>query len=256
MAIFNTTTTLKKISKMSLAALAGLTLCAAAQAGPYKTFGSHYAWVNNFNNSTFGSSFGTGTTANMSVSYNFGSNSLYGYPAILRGWHYGWNPTGDTLLPKQISKITSAPCYFSYSSGGTNMGGDFAYDLFLRWDSAKSTPQAEVMIWSAHNSWPIGTKSGTAVLSHNGVTYDLWEGNNNAAGYYVYTFVPTNTVGVSRPLATSGSANLNLKVFFNYLGAHRSGSHYSNNMYLDVIEAGLEVNRGNGWAWIQGSFNS
>jgi hypothetical protein len=256
MALFNTAIDVKKMSKLSLVALAGLTLCAAAQAGPYKTFGSHFAWVNNFDNSTIGSTFGSGTTANMSFSWNYPNTSkLYGYPAIVRGWHYGWNPTGDTLFPKQISKITSAPCYFSYSSGGTNMAGDFAYDLFLRWDSAKSKPQAEVMIWAGHNSWPIGSKSGTNVLTHNGVSYDLWEGNNSAAGYYVYTFVPTNTVGVSKTLPTSGRANLDLKVFFNYLGAHRSGSHYSNNMYLDVVEAGLEITKGSGWAWVQGAFS-
>jgi hypothetical protein len=249
-------TLFKNAAKMPLVALAGLTLCTAAQAGPYKTFGSHFAWDNNFNNSTINTTFGSGSTANMSFSFNFGSNSLYGYPAILRGWHYGWNPTGDTMLPKQISRMASAPCYFSYSSGGSNMGGDFAYDLFLRWDSARSTPQTEIMIWAGHNSWPIGTKSGSAVLSHNGVTYDLWEGMNSAAGYYVYSFVPINSVGVGASLPTSGSRNVDLKTFFNYLGSHRSGSHYSNNMYLDVIEAGLEINRGNGWAWIQGSFTT
>jgi hypothetical protein len=246
----------KIIQKVALV-FAGLMLCAVAQAGPYKNFGSHFAWVNNFDNSAIGSSFGTGTTANMSFNWNFGNTSkLYGYPAIVRGWHYGWNPTGDTMFPKQISQISSAPCYFSYSAGGTNIAGDFAYDMFLRWDSAKSSPQLEVMIWAGHNSWPIGTKSASNALTHNGITYDLWEGYNSAAGYYVFSFVPRNTVGVVTTLPTSGNANINLKAFFNYLDANRTGGRYNKSMYLDVVEAGLEITRGNGWAWVQGSFGA
>ena len=101
----------------------------------------------------------------MTVWYNFSSFSLYGYPAIVRGWHYGWNPTGDTLFPKQISATKSVPCSFSYSSGGSNVAGDFAYDMFLRWDNQKSTPQLEVMVWAGNDSWPIGTQTGTNVIS-------------------------------------------------------------------------------------------
>lgn len=244
-------------AKRVTAICCGLVLSSLAFAGPYQNYGTHFAWVNNFNNSTFGNTFGTGSTANMTFWWNYpNSYSLYGYPAIVRGWHYGWNPTGDTLFPKQISKTTKVPCYFSYSSGGTNMAGDFAYDLFLRKDSAKSTPQTEIMIWAGHNSWPIGTKTGTGVLTVNGVKYDLWEGMNTAAGYYVFSFVPTGTVGVTAALPTSGSLNIDIKTFFNYLNSNRNGSYFNNNYYLDVIEAGLEVTRGNGWAWIQGAFTA
>jgi len=48
----------------------------------------------------------------------------------------------------------------------------------------------EIMVWGGNNSWPIGLQTGTNVLSAGGWTFDLWEGNNSAAGYYVYTFIP------------------------------------------------------------------
>jgi hypothetical protein len=230
-------------------------LAPSAHAGASQVYGTHFAWNNNFNNSAISASFGSGTTANMTVSYNFPSGNLYGYPACIRGWHYGWNPTGDTLFPKQLSSTATIPCSFSYSSGGSNMSGDFAYDMFLRWDSAKSSPQLEVMVWAGNNSWPIGTQTGTNVISAGGYTFDIWEGMNSAAGYYVYTFIPHGTAGVGS-LPTSGSLNVDMKVFFNWLQANRSGSHFSSSMYLDVIEAGIEITGGNGWSWIQGNFNA
>ena len=62
------------------------------------------------------------------------------------------NPAGDNLFPKQLSATSSIPCTFSYSSGGSNMSGDFAYDMFLRRDTAKSTPELEVMVWGGNDS--------------------------------------------------------------------------------------------------------
>lgn len=233
------------------AALAPRTL-----AGPYQVYGSEFAWINNFNNSTINVNFGSGSTPNMTFWYNFPSGNLYGYPACIRGWHYGWNPANDNLFPMQLSAASTIPCTFNYSSGGTSMSGDFAYDMFLRWDSAKSTPQLEVMVWAGNNSWPIGTQTGTNVVSAGGYTFDLWEGMNSAAGYYVYTFIPHGTAGVGS-LPTSGGLNVDMKTFFNWLQANRSGSgRYSNSMYLDVIEAGLEITGGNGWAWIGADFNA
>src|SRR5260370_1107402 len=124
-----------------LLAIGAMTLlCSTADAGPYKVYGSEFAWVNNFNNSTINSSFSTNSVPGMTVSYNFSSYNLYGYPAIIRGWHYGWNPTGDTLFPRQISATSSIPCTFNYSSGGSNMAGDFAYATFLRWYNPKTPP--------------------------------------------------------------------------------------------------------------------
>jgi hypothetical protein len=236
-----------------------VTFACSAHAGASKNFGAQWAWNNNFGNggnSAINASFGNGTNPSITISYNFSTFNLYGYPACIRGWHYGFNPTGDTLFPMQMSQATSIPCTFSYSSSGTNMAGDFAYDMFLRFDNAKSTPQLEVMVWGGNASYPIGTQTGTNVLSAGGWTFDLWEGNNSAAGYYVYTFIPHGTAG-SPSLPTSGSVNVDMKTFFNWLQTNRSSSgHYNNTMFLDVIEAGLEVTRGNGSASMTGNFSA
>lgn len=65
-------------------------LAPVALAGPYKIFGNHYAWVNNFNdpNNIIQGTFGTGSTPELTVTFNFADYNLYGYPAIVRGWHY------------------------------------------------------------------------------------------------------------------------------------------------------------------------
>jgi hypothetical protein len=239
---------------LSLAVLAILT--ATAHAGATKVFGSQWAWDNNFNNSNIGVTFGNGSTPSLTVTYNFGSYGLYGYPACIHGWHYGYNPANDNLFPKQISATHSIPCSFSYSSHGSNMAGDFAYDMFLRNDNQKSSPQLEVMVWGGNDSYPIGGQTGTNVLSAGGYTFDLWEGNNNAAGYYVYTFIPHGTAGQGN-LPTGGSLNVDMKTFFNWLQSNRSsGGHYSNSMYLDVVEAGLEITRGNGGATMSASISA
>ena len=89
-----------------------------------------------------------------------------------------------------------------------------------------------------------------------GYTFDLWEGNNSAAGYYVYTFIPHGTAGQGN-LPTGGSLNVDMKTFFNWLQANRSNAgSFSNSMYLDVVEAGLEVTRGDGWAYVTANINA
>jgi len=54
--------------------------CSTAHAGPYQVYGSEFAWVNNFNNSTFS----TNSVPGMTVSYNFSAYNLYGNPVVLR----------------------------------------------------------------------------------------------------------------------------------------------------------------------------
>jgi len=48
-----------------------------------------------------------------------------------------------------------------------------------------------------------------------------------------------------------------MKTFFNWLQANRSSAgHYNNSMYLDVVEAGLEITRGNGWAYVTANISA
>jgi hypothetical protein len=231
-----------------------------AQAVDYKTYGACWAWNNNFNDPSGGihDSFDSGSYPGETIWFNFSSQSLYGYPAICRGWHYGTSETGDNLFPAQVSQLSSIPCQFSYQSGGSGMQGDFAYDTFLRWDNAKSSPQVEVMVWAGHNSFPIGSCTGYNILYAANTSWDIWEGYNSSAGYYVYTFVPDGTVvWPIRSLPTSGSMNVDLKVFYQWLQNNRSGDGSFNlNMYLDVVECGFEVVEGNGWCYFNGWINA
>ncbi|MCG6630476.1 cellulase, partial [Acinetobacter baumannii] len=80
-------TTRRRAARWWTAALAfGLVVLApAALAGPYTIFGSHYAGVNNFNdpNNIIQGTFGTGSTPELTVTFNFADYNVYGYPAIM-----------------------------------------------------------------------------------------------------------------------------------------------------------------------------
>ncbi|HEU6447319.1 MAG TPA: GDSL-type esterase/lipase family protein [Verrucomicrobiae bacterium] len=66
----------------------------------FTVFPPYYAWKNNFSGEEIGWHPGTEDTPQWTASFNFSTNRLYGYPASARGWHYGRNPTGDNLFPK------------------------------------------------------------------------------------------------------------------------------------------------------------
>lgn len=219
-----------------------------SQAGDYRVYGNHYAWNNNFNDkqNVLTASFGSGNSASMTSYVNTTYQQLWGYPAICRGYHYGFNPaSNDYLFPRKISTIKSIPAYFRYSQTGSNMQGDFTYDIFLRNDTEKSTPQLEIMIWGDNNSYPIGLKKADNI-DIDGKYYDLWEGDS-AGGYFTYSFVPHNDIGDNRNLQTKGSLNIDIKLFLNWLQENRSSAkRYNNSMYIDVIEAGYEVVKGQG----------
>ena len=204
-------------------------------------FSPYFAWNNNFSREEIGWQPGTEDAPQWTANFNFMTNSLYGYPASIRGWHYGWNPANDNLFPKQLSDTTSIPCSFSYNCGGEDLHGDFAYDLFLRRDDRKSLPQLEVMVWAGNNSTPIGKPIATNIITADEVAFDLWAGTNAPAGYYVYSFVPHQKTAV---LPTEGSLNVDMADFFRLLEGR---PNFSKDMYLDVVEAGFEIVRGKGW---------
>ena len=134
----------------------------------------YFAWPNNFSGREIGWHPGTEDVPQWTASFDFNTNSLYGYPASARGWHYGFNPAKDDLFPKKLSEMTAIPCAFSYNSGGEDLHGDFAYDLFLRNDGQKGMPQLEVMVWAGNNSFPIGKIISTNITVADGVSFDLW----------------------------------------------------------------------------------
>ena len=207
----------------------------------YTVFPPYFAWNNNFSGREFGWQPATEDAPRWTADFNFPTNGLYGYPASVRGWHYGFNPANDNLFPKKLSQLTRIPCEFSYNCGGDDLCGDFAYDMFLRYDDNKDSPQLEVMVWAGNNSTPIGKLVSTNITVANGITFDLWAGTNSGAGYYVYSFVPHRKTA---SLPSEASLNVDLMEFLRLL---QDRDYFSMNMYLDVVEAGFEIVRGRGW---------
>ena len=140
----------------------------------FNLFPPYYAWNNKFTREEIGWQPGTEDAPQWTANFNFSTNGLYGYPASIRGWHYGFNPANDNLFPKKLSETTSIQCSFSYNCGGDDLHGDFAYDLFLRNDDKKAAPQLEVMVWAGNNSMPIGEMISTNIIKVEDVSFDLW----------------------------------------------------------------------------------
>jgi lysophospholipase L1-like esterase len=211
------------------------------RAKSYKLFPPYLAWNNNFRGSEIGWQPGEDEAPQWTASFNFSTNGLYGYPASIRGWHYGWNPAGDNLFPKKLSDTTGIPCSFFYNCGGDDLCGDFAYDMFLRCDDRKARPQLEIMVWTGNNSTPIGELVATNITIADGIAFDLWAGTNAPAGYYVYSFMPHLKTA---KLPTEGSLEVDMIQFFRVLEGQ---PYFSMKMYLDVVEGGFEIVRGHGW---------
>jgi hypothetical protein len=152
------------------AILSALLIAAPAIVAQTKVYGSYWEWPNIFdNNGTFDFTNGSGSNPQWNLGFDVPSGHLWAYPASIRGYHYGYNPAGDKLFPKQMLGITSIPAQFSYqvlqTGGGTTIKGDFTYDMFLRYDTNVSTtvnPQVEVMVWGDNASYPIS--SGTSTM--------------------------------------------------------------------------------------------
>jgi hypothetical protein len=230
-------------------------LAAPALLAQTKVYGSYWEWPNIFdNNGTFNFTNGGGSNPQWNLGFNVPSGHLWAYPASIRGYHYGYNPAGDKLFPKQMTSISSIPAQFSYqvlqTGGGTTIKGDFTYDMFLRYDANTSTtvnPQAEVMVWGDNASYPISTTGQPVIYSavtQSGRTWDLYYGYNSAAGYPTYSFLPHRTT-VPTSLPASGSINVDLRPFFTVLDNWNEGG-YNKYMYLDVVEAGFEITQGHG----------
>jgi beta-glucosidase len=213
------------------------------RAGPhvFRSYPPYFAFKNNWSGREIGWQAPSSGSPRWQADFEFVTNGLYAYPAIGRGWHYGWNPTGDTLFPAPVKNFSHLPCEFSYQSGGQDLHGDFAYDVFLRHDDRKDSPQLEVMVWGDNNSTPIGEIIATNAVQSGGVGFDLWAGMNQQAGYYVYSFKAHQLTG---PLGGDGKLNIDLAAF---LHALQGRENFSPDMYVDVVEAGFEIVRGKGW---------
>jgi hypothetical protein len=151
------------------------------------------------------------------------------YPSMIYGCHYT-NCSPGTVLPKQLSAITSVNSSISYSyvSGATY---DAAYDIWL--DPTPKTNgvnQTEIMIWFNKQGaiQPVGTATGNVTLG--GRSWQVWTGNNGS----------NNVVSYVAPSAI-GSWNFSVLDFINDT---KNRGYATNSWYLTSIQAGFEPWRG------------
>jgi hypothetical protein len=162
------------------------------------------------------------TESDGSVAFNGAPKS---YPSIYNGCHYG-NCSPGTVLPKQISTISSAPSSISYTYV-SNATYDASYDIWLD-PTAKTTGvnQTEIMIWLNHagSIQPVGSQTSTASI--DGTNWAVWTGNNGS----------NNVISFVAPSAMT-SASIDVKDFINNAIAHNLATTA---WYLTSIQAGIE----------------
>ena len=181
------------------------------------------------------------TTANFNLPTN-GAPATY--PSIYKGCHWG-NCTGNSGLPIQVSKLTSATT--SWSTTQVSSGAyDVAYDLWFN-----STPTTsgqpdgtEVMIWlnSRGGVQPFGSQAATASIA--GLNWKVWTGQQSDWKIVSYVLNP------------GGTSFSNLNVLALIQDAVSRGSLNPSNYLIDA-EAGFEIwQGGQGLATNSFSFNA
>ncbi|MEV6849711.1 cellulose binding domain-containing protein [Actinoplanes sp. NPDC051411] len=158
---------------------------------------------------------GTGSTSGAPVSY----------PAVYYGCHYT-NCSPGTVLPKQLSAITSATSSIDYTfvSGATY---DASYDIWLDPTPKKDgVNQQEVMIWFNRQGsiQPIGSVVGSATIG--GRTWQVWQGGNGSNQVVSY-------------VAPSPISSWNFSVL-DFLNDVKTRTSVTSSWYLTSIQAGFE----------------
>jgi hypothetical protein len=181
------------------------------------------------------------TTANFNLPTN-GAPATY--PSIYQGCHWG-NCTGNSGLPIQVSKLTSATT--SWSTTQVSSGAyDVAYDLWFNgMPTTSGQPDGtEVMIWlnSRGGVQPFGSQTATASIA--GLNWKVWTGQQSAWKIVSYVLNP------------GGTSFSNLNVLALIQDAVSRGSLNPSNYLIDA-EAGFEIwQGGQGLATNSFSFNA
>ncbi len=135
------------------------------------------------------------TVANSSIA-NSTSGAPGGYASIYKGCHWG-SCTPASGFPVQVSAMHPGLVTSSWNTTQPGTGAyDVAYDIW--YNQTATTPGqpngAELMIWLNHNGpvQPFGSKVATTTV--NGVSYDVWFGNQgwNTVSYTMTS--PTTSV--------------------------------------------------------------
>ncbi|TVY94317.1 putative xyloglucan-specific endo-beta-1,4-glucanase A [Lachnellula willkommii] len=138
------------------------------------------------------------------------------------------NAVVSSTTKLQFSAITSIPTTWKWSYTGSDIVADVSYDIFTS-STATGSNEYEIMIWLAAlgGAGPISsTGSSIATVTIDGVSFDLYSGENGST--QVYSFVAASE-------ATDFSGDL--LNFFNYLETSQS---YPSSQYLLNIGAGSE----------------
>ncbi len=169
-------------------------------------------------------------------------NNVASFPNVLYGCSYG-NCSPATILPKQVSEITSLTSSWDFTAGGVSSKDSWnvAYDIWFCPDNncgASGFPKGlELMIWLDYknaNGWK--DHLGTASLA--GHTWDVWKadmlvgGATDSWGYMDYM--------IQSPMVTKVT-DLDLNAFIQ--DAVKRGLVKSS-WYLYAIQAGMEVRSG------------
>lgn len=176
------------------------------------------------------------TVANSSIR-NATNSAPGGYPSIYSGCHWGSCTRGGLAAhPVPVSALThpgTVTTSWNTSQPVGNAAYDVAYDIWFN-QTPTTTGQpngTELMIWLNHHGGvqPFGSPVGTT--SVNGVSYQVWEGNQSWGRTVSYVMTsPTKSVSNLDVGAVAGNA------------ARRG--YIKKSWYLIDVEAGFELWRG------------
>ena len=171
------------------------------------------------------------TVANSSIS-NSTSGAPGGYPSIYHGCHWGVC-TQNSGFPVQVSAMRSGVVTSSWNTTQTGAGAyDVAYDIwFNQTPTTAGQPNgAELMVWINHNGPPQPFGSKVATTTVDGVSYDVWFGNQG-----------WNTISYVRTSGTTAVSNMDID---NLTSDAVSRGYIQQSWFLIDVEAGFELWQG------------
>lgn len=182
-----------------------------------------------------------------STKYNWWSangqnDTVKGFPAMIRGWHWGYKyGQGNGGLPVRVydNKTIKTSWKITHSNWGNYECYNTAFDIWLgaNNETNPANPAVEIMIWlNRVNQYPIGNYQKTVWIW--GANWDLYSGSANDGkghSWQVYSFL--------RKQNSWQIDNVNISDFINNLW---KSNLLDGRKYICGIEAGNEIMQGNG----------
>lgn len=176
-------------------------------------------------------------------SANGQNDTVKGYPALVRGWHWGYYyGQGNGGLPKRIYENHSMMVSWkvTHQNWGPYESGNQSFDIWIGNidEQNPANPNVEIMIWlNKKDQSPIGSYQNTVYIW--GANWDRYSGTMNDGQGHSW-----QVISFLRQQNTWQYDNVNLSDFINYL--------WNNNLldgrkYVCGIEAGHEIMQGKGY---------